>query len=100
MIIYNVTVTVENDVKEAWLKWMREVHIPEVLATGIFTENRILKVLADADSGGTSYAVQYSCKDMADYEKYRDQFAPALQKAALDKFKDKFVAFRTLLETV
>lgn len=100
MIIYNVTVNIENDVHDEWLKWMQEVHIPDVLRTGIFSESRMLKILADEDSGGTSYAIQYTCANMQDYEKYRDEFAPALQREVAEKFKDKFVAFRTLLETV
>ncbi len=100
MIIYNVTVNIDHDAHDEWLRWMKEEHIPDVMNTGIFTESRILKILADEDSGGTSYAIQYTCAGMEDYEKYRDQFAPGLQKAALDRFKDKFTAFRTLLETV
>ncbi len=35
-----------------------------------------------------------------DYEKYRDEYAPALQQEAIKRFKDKFVAFRTLLQIV
>ena len=100
MIIYNVTVNISHDVHDEWLKWMKEVHIPDVMKTGIFTENRMLKLLGDEDSGGTTYAIQYSCANMNDYERYKTDFAPALQKEVIDKYKDKFVAFRTLLETV
>ncbi|HMT29794.1 MAG TPA: DUF4286 family protein [Bacteroidia bacterium] len=100
MIIYNVTVNIENDVHDEWLKWMQEIHIPDVMKTGLFTGSQILRILADEDSGGTSYAIQYTCANMQDYEKYRDEFAPALQKEVAEKYKDKFVAFRTLLETV
>lgn len=100
MIIYNVTVNIENDVREEWLTWMKDVHIPEVVGTGCFTEGKMMRILADEDSGGTSYAIQYSCPSMEIYEKYRAQYAPAMQQKALEKYKDKFVAFRTLLETV
>ncbi len=100
MIIYNVTVNINHEVHNEWLLWMKEVHIPEVLGTGIFTESKMLRLIGDEDSGGITYAVQYTCGSMSDYEKYRDNFAPGLQQKALDKFKDKFVAFRTLLETV
>jgi hypothetical protein len=34
------------------------------------------------------------------YERYKEEFAPALQADALQKFSGKFVAFRTLLEVV
>lgn len=66
----------------------------------MFIENRIYKVLADEESGGTTYSVQYVCKNLSDYEKYNLQFAPALQEAHTKKYKDKFVAFRTLLEII
>ena len=100
MIIYNVTVNVDNSVQKEWLEWMQQIHIPEVLETGMFTENRILRLIGDEDSGGTTYAIQYTAPDMAHYIRYRDEFAPRLQKSAMDKFGDKFTAFRTLLETV
>jgi hypothetical protein len=67
------------------------------LGTGMFTENRILKVLVD-ETDGITYSVQYYCKSMDDYEKYLVQFAPELQKKHTNRYKDKFVAFRTLLE--
>lgn len=100
MIIYNVTVNINDDVHNEWLDWMKQVHIPEVMQTGIFTENKMLRLIGDENSGGVTYAIQYCCESMADYERYRDHFASELQKKALDRFKDKFVAFRTLLETI
>ncbi len=100
MIVYNVTVNVDNSVHVEWLNWMRETHIPDVMRTGIFQENRILKLIGDEDSGGHTYAIQYTCMTMNDYNTYEQKFAPALQKAHADRYKDKFVAFRTLLEVV
>ena len=100
MIIYNVTININHDVHDEWLKWMQEIHIPQVLKTGIFSEGKMLRLIGDEDSGGTTYAIQYSCASMKEYEKYRDEFAPALQQETAKLFKDKFVAFRTLLETI
>jgi hypothetical protein len=100
MIIYNVTVNIDNDVRDEWLKWMKEVHIPNVMKTGFFTESRMLRLIGDEESGGTTYAIQYTCETMRDFELYRDGFSPALKQEASDKFGEKFTAFRTLLETV
>ena len=100
MIIYNVTVNINHDAHDAWLLWMKQEHIPHVMNTGMFVESRMLRLIGDEDSGGTTYAIQYTCATMADYERYKTEFAPALIKEAGDKFKDKFVAFRSLLETV
>ncbi len=99
MIIYNVTVNIENDVREEWLQWMKETHIPDVMATGYFLENKICKVLVDEEQG-TTYSIQYTCRNMADYQEYQTTHAPQLQKAVKDKYADKFVAFRTLLEVL
>ena len=100
MFIYNVTVNVDNSVADEWLEWMIASHIPDVLKTGCFTENKILRVLADEDSGGKTFSIQYYCTDMKTFEYYEKNFAPALRQDVLKKYKDKFVAFRTMLEVV
>ncbi|HEX8516752.1 MAG TPA: DUF4286 family protein [Bacteroidia bacterium] len=99
MIIYNVTVNVENDIREEWLKWMKEIHIPDVMATGYFTENRICKVLVDEEQG-TTYSVQYMAASMEKLKEYQRLESPRLQKEHNDKYASKCVAFRTLLEVV
>ena len=100
MIIYNVTVKIENSVHDEWLGWMRTIHIPEVMNTGLFVENRVLKVLGDDENDGITYSIQYICNGMEDYNKYKNDFAPNLQAKHSEKYKDKFVAFRTLLEII
>jgi hypothetical protein len=99
MFIYNVTVNIANDVHDEWLKWMKEVHIPEVLNTGCFVENQIVKVLKVEDEG-TTYSLQYKFMSMDILDKYQNEYAPRLQAEHTEKYKDKFVAFRTILEII
>ena len=99
MIIYNVTINVDDSIHDEWLKWSKEIHIPEVLKTGMFIECRLCKVLSSEESGAT-YSFQYSCEGMEKYEKYIREFATALRAEVSEKFGDKFVAFRTLLEVI
>lgn len=99
MIIYNVTVNIENDVREEWLEWMKEKHIPDVMKTGHFLENKICKVLVDEEQG-TTYSIQYTCESMEALNNYQQEHSPRLQKEHAEKFANKFVAFRTLLEVV
>lgn len=99
MIIYNVTVKLEKNIHEEWLHWMKFKHIPDVMATGYFLENNIYKILVDEEDG-VSYSVQYSCANMQDLHEYQSKHAPALQKEHIDKFRNQFIAFRTLLEKV
>jgi len=100
MIIYNVTININHDDHDEWLEWMKSIHIPEVIQTGLFKYHRILKVLADEESGGITYSIQYYCENMKQFKEYELKHAPRLQKEHTDKYKDKFVAFRTLLEVV
>ncbi|MGB3946714.1 MAG: DUF4286 family protein [Bacteroidia bacterium] len=99
MIIYNVTVNIENDVREEWLQWMKQQHIPDVMQTGYFIENKICKVLVDEEQG-TTYSIQYLCENMDKLKEYQQQHSPRLQKEHADKYANKYVAFRTVLEIV
>lgn len=99
MIIYSVTVKIEKESETNWVKYMRKDHIPDVMATGCFMEYRFSKLLMD-DPEGTNYSIQYLCQDMETLKKYQDNHAKDLQTEHTEKFKDKFVAFRSLLEVV
>ena len=99
MIIYNITVNVDQEVHEMWLAWMRNTHLPDMMATGHFTDARICRVLSEGDSGVT-YAVQYTCKDMVEYERYLEHHAGRLQAESEKYYGGRALAFRTLLEVV
>jgi hypothetical protein len=100
MFLYNVTINVEDEIHSDWMDWMRTTHIPEVMATGCFVANRMLKVLSEMENNGTTYSVQYYFNRMEDYHRYKDRFAPGLQKESSQRFGEKSVSFRTLLEIV
>jgi hypothetical protein len=99
MIIYNVTININNEVHDEWFRWMKDVHIPEVMATGYFIDWKMCKVLVEEETGIT-YSIQYTSSNMADLQAYQKEHASRLQKIHADKYKDKYVAFRTLLEIV
>lgn len=99
MLLYNVTFIIEDSAAEEWLQWMGEKHIPEVLATGMFLSNRLLKVI-DSPNEGVTYCSQYVAESVEDYETYQQQYAPALQEDLNNRFKDRFVTFRTLMEYI
>jgi len=100
MIIYNVTVNIDKSVHDEWLQWMRQVHIPDVMRTGYFVTNKILKVLVEEETDGATYSIQYTCNSMNDFLEYESKHALKLREEHTEKFKNKFGAFRTLLEEV
>jgi hypothetical protein len=97
MFLYNVTVNIDEDVAEEWVQWMKETHMPEVLATGCFTESRLCRIIGES-KGGKSYAAQYIFPNLSVYHQYQTNFAPALQAKTMEKFNGKFGAFRTVME--
>jgi hypothetical protein len=98
-ILYNVTVKVKKEASSEWLDWMKAKHIPDVLATGLFSEHKICRILHDEQDGDT-FAIQYLCKNMEDFKTYQEKHAKALQEEHAQRYKDKYVAFRTLMEVV
>jgi len=99
MFLYNVTLILDDAAAEEWLQWMQEIHIPEVLATGMFVSNRLLKVV-DSPNEGVTYCVQYIAETLENYNEYQKTYAPVLQEKLNEKFKNRFVAYRTLMEYV
>ncbi len=99
MILYNVTINVEDEIHDDWLDWMQHVHFADVMATGCFQSYKFFKLLTrQADESGTTYCAQYFADTHHDYERYRDTYAPALQEKTASRYGGKFYAFRTLLE--
>ncbi len=97
-ILYSVTVKIDNQVHDDWLEWMKKVHIPDVMATEMFESSRICRILSQDESEGVSYSIQYICPNMKTLQQYSAKFAIKLQQEHADRYKNKYVAFRTLLE--
>lgn len=98
MIIYNVTINIDESVHDKWLTWMQNKHISDVLATGLFTSARLVKVLVEEEMGGVTYSVQYFAPTRENLENYYKNHAPRLRQEGLELFADKMLAFRTELE--
>ena len=100
MYIYNVTINIEAAVHDKWLQWMKETHIPDMLATGKFTAAKMCKVLVEEEMGGTTYSVQYTTDSKDTLERYYNEDANRLREDIMKLFAGQFVAFRTELEIV
>ena len=99
MIIYNVTVNIDDSIAHQWLAWIKE-HIPQVLATGKFTDAKLTKVLVEEQMGGQTYSIQYRAISKEALNAYYENDAEKLRQDGLSKFGDKMLAFRTELEIV
>ena len=78
MILYNVTINIDATIQKEWLIWMKEIHIPKVMETGCFTENKVYRILAEED-GGMAYSIQYFARMMISIPgKYHGKLASPL----------------------
>lgn len=102
MIVYNVTINVPNDLVENWLEWMKNEHIIDVISTACFHDYRIWKIHTEKieNDESTNYSVQYFARTMELYDEYINHHATKLRDKTKQKFGDRLLAFRTLLEEV
>ena len=100
MIIYNVTTHITHDIHEAWVHWMEQKHIPEVMATGCFTKYQFVRILETDELEGVTYAVQYYAENRQSYDRYIESYAPPLREDILKSWGNKTIAFRSLMEVV
>ncbi|MDB5231697.1 MAG: hypothetical protein JWN76_2502 [Chitinophagaceae bacterium] len=100
MFIYNVTVHVTHDIHDAWLTWQKEIHIPAIMQTGCFEKFQFVQLLETDEAEGVTYAVQFYAESKSLYNRYIEKFAPSLRESTLNKWGDKIIAFRSLMQVV
>ena len=100
MIIYNVTIKVDKRIHDEWLPWMKDVHIKDVINTGCFTHAVMLHLIEADDREGITYAIQYHAESKAMYNRYIEKYSEEMRKKGIEKWGDKFIAFRTVMQVV
>lgn len=100
MIIYNVTSKVDWSIEEDWVQWMKEEHMPEVVATGCFTNCQLLRILEIDEEEGPTYAAQYFAENKLQQELYIDQYAPTLREKVFDRWANRVLSFRTIMQVI
>lgn len=100
MIIYNVTSQVDKKVHLDWLKWMQQIYIPSVLATGCFHTCRISRLLDQDESEAMTYVVQYETANRENYEEFTARYADEKENLLQETWGARLVSFRTLMEVI
>lgn len=100
MLIYNVTLKPEWSIHDAWVAWMQQEHMPEVVSTGCFTHCQLVRLLDVDEKDGPTYAAQYFTQSKADYNRYIELHSASLRQKAFDRWGDRFIAYRSLMQIV
>ncbi len=100
MIVYNTTTKIDPQIEKEWVEWQKNERIPEVMATGLFTDYKFFRLLEQDETEGITYVVQYFSSSIDNYKKYIDEFATLLNERSLAKWSDQFISFHTVMEIV
>lgn len=100
MIAYNITIKLLPEIEKEWVSWQRNEHIPEMLASGCFTDHKMYRLLEQDESDGLTYIIQLFAPSMEKYKEYIDTTSAALRKKSLEKWGNRFIAFRTVMQVV
>lgn len=98
--MYSVSVKLLPEIESDWLAWMHDEHMQAVLDTGCFNRYHLYQLTEPVDEEGITYIAQYESERMDLIDTYIEQYAPALRQAGYDRFGDRFIAFRTILQHV
>ena len=99
MILYNITVIIEEDIEREWLVWMQNTHIPAVMEAGKFASHRLLRVL-ESPNEGVTYCVQYVADSKEAYDQYRLTFEEQFLHRLRSRYVNKLVSFSTIMEFI
>ena len=100
MLIQNNTFKVDLGIAAGWYRWQQEHFIPEVMKTGLFTEYRCYELLDQDPRDGKTYVIQFWASDKNLHDAFLLEFDEQLQRMAIQRWGDRVVGFRTLLESL
>ena len=93
MIVYQVRITVNATAHDEWLHWMRTVHVPDVIATGLISSFQIWRA---KNSEAVEYRYNFYFMDEKSFDKYQKEFATKLKAHPHERFPDQFKATRQI----
>lgn len=100
MLIFNTTYKVSNQTIDTWKSWMRQEHIPFMLADKLFSKPQIAKIIGSEDVEGTSFSVQFQIENMEKLSTWHQQNAVIFQNSFQKAFGTEVQFFSTVLEIV
>ncbi len=100
MLVYNITIKIEPGIEKDWVQWQQEEHIPGVMSSGCFTHHLFYRLTEPVEPGEITYVIQYFAISNENYQRYIKDHAPALREKAMERWGDRFIAFRTVMELV
>jgi hypothetical protein len=98
MITNNITYSVDKNLEQDFLEWLKVVHIPEVMMTLKPKSYKILRLLTEIENAGSTFSVQYNFENLEDFEDFEKEFQDDLNYEVYKRYNGHYVFFPSLLE--
>jgi hypothetical protein len=99
MILFNITIIIEDSIDKQWLNWMNSEFIPSAMESNLIASNRLLKVL-DSPNEGITYCLQFVIDNIDSYNQFKTSHLPLIMDNHAAQFSNRFVSFSTLMEFI
>ena len=99
-MLYVVIIAIDGSRATDWVKWMIDVHIPDVMATGLFVNASMVRDSEGDRNGRVGYRVYYRSATDADLDRYQAEHAKRLQAKHTLRYQGAFSARREVLPIV
>jgi hypothetical protein len=99
MILYNITVIIDEGIEGEWLNWINQTFIPNAMSTNLLASSRLLKVL-DSPNEGVTYCLQFITDNIGNYNDFKNLHAAEILDAHALEFKNKSVFFSSVMEFI
>lgn len=100
MLIYNTTYHIENDEARNFVIWLHEVYIPRTEENGLLKKPRLTRILSHKEEESECFSLQWEVGDSQLLHKWHTQVGMSLNEEMLKVFKNKVIAFPTLMEVI
>ena len=96
MVIYEVNLSVNSAVSDAYSQWLR-LHIEEILGLDGFVDAKWYKVENEPQEEKVNFCVHYGLQDREALDAYFENHAPRLREDGLRRFPNQFTAHRRIM---
>ena len=100
MIVFNTTYCIDKKINAELIRYLKESYIPSVLASNVFNNARLCRVLGADEEEGESYSLQFDVDSAEALEGWYAANGSTLHNALLEHFGQQVAAFATLLHPI
>src|SRR5690554_3219682 len=97
MILYNITVIADNDVKDEFREWTIHVFLPFITKSELFKTQSLLKV-KDSPNDGETFCIQIIAKSDKEVNLFQGKQLLLLHEKSKDIWLNKIYLFESKME--